>query len=79
MKGAPDLLELPADRPRPAVQKFNGGRRSLQLTAELFRLAHVSLGEEADHVEAVQLVEQWSGVQIGTAPGEQGRAAPGAG
>ena len=35
MKGAPDLLELPADRPRPAVQKFRGGRHHLQLSAEL--------------------------------------------
>ncbi len=36
----------------------------LQLTAELVRLAHASLGEEADHVEAVRLVEQWAGVEI---------------
>jgi 3-hydroxyisobutyrate dehydrogenase len=37
----------------------------LQLTAELFRMAHVELGEEADHVEAVKLVEEWAGVEIG--------------
>ncbi len=36
----------------------------LQLTAELFRLAHAELGEEADHVEAVKLVERWGGVEI---------------
>jgi 3-hydroxyisobutyrate dehydrogenase len=36
----------------------------LQLTAELFRLAHTALGEEADHVEAVKLVEQWAGQEI---------------
>lgn len=36
----------------------------LQLTADLFRIAHASLGEEADHVEAVRLVEQWAGVEI---------------
>jgi 3-hydroxyisobutyrate dehydrogenase len=36
----------------------------LQLTAELFRLAHHELGEEADHVEAVKLVEQWADVEI---------------
>ena len=35
MKGAPDLLELPVDRPRPAVQKFRGGCQHLQLPAEL--------------------------------------------
>ena len=40
----------------------------LQLTAELFRAAHGSLGEEADHVEAVRLIEQWAGVEIGGAP-----------
>ena len=39
----------------------------LQLTADLFRIAHNALGEEADHVEAVKLVEQWAGVRIGEA------------
>jgi len=37
----------------------------LQLAADLFRIAHTTLGEEADHVEAVKLVEQWAGVRIG--------------
>lgn len=37
----------------------------LQLAADLFRVAHTALGEEADHVEAVKLVEQWAGVEIG--------------
>jgi 3-hydroxyisobutyrate dehydrogenase len=36
----------------------------LQLTAELFRAAHRELGEEADHVEAVRIIERWSGVEI---------------
>ncbi|HEU4642140.1 MAG TPA: NAD(P)-dependent oxidoreductase, partial [Gemmatimonadaceae bacterium] len=36
----------------------------LQLTSELFRLAHHVLGEEADHVEAVKLIERWAGVEI---------------
>jgi hypothetical protein len=35
MTGAPDLLELPADRPRPAVQTFRGGRHHLELPVEL--------------------------------------------
>ncbi len=39
----------------------------LQLTAELFRMAHGELGEEADHVEAVQVVERMSGATIGGA------------
>jgi 3-hydroxyisobutyrate dehydrogenase len=37
----------------------------LQLTADLFRVAHNALGEEADHVEAAKVVEQWAGVEIG--------------
>jgi 3-hydroxyisobutyrate dehydrogenase len=36
----------------------------LQLTADLFRIAHNALGEEADHVEAVKIVEQWAGQEI---------------
>ena len=39
----------------------------LQLTAELFRMAHDELGEVADHVEAVQVVERLGGRQIGAA------------
>lgn len=40
----------------------------LQLTAELFRMAHNELGEEADHVEAVKVVERLGGAQIGGRP-----------
>lgn len=36
----------------------------IQQVAELFRLARHELGEEADHVEAVRLIEQWSDVVI---------------
>ncbi len=36
----------------------------LQLTADLFRIAHNALGDEADHVEAVKLLEQWAGQEI---------------
>ena len=36
----------------------------LQLTAELMRAAHNALGEEADHVEAVKVIEEWSKVVI---------------
>jgi 3-hydroxyisobutyrate dehydrogenase len=36
----------------------------LQLTSELFRAARVALGEEADHVEAVKIVEQWADAEI---------------
>ena len=36
----------------------------IQQVAELFRLARMELGEVCDHVEAVKLVERWSGVEI---------------
>lgn len=36
----------------------------IQQAAELFRLARHELGEEADHVEATRLIEQWSDVTI---------------
>jgi 3-hydroxyisobutyrate dehydrogenase len=35
-----------------------------QLTADVFRIARGELGEIADHVEIVRLVEQWAGVEI---------------
>jgi selenocysteine lyase/cysteine desulfurase len=34
------------------------------LTADLFRVARGELGEIADHVEIVKMIEQWSGVEI---------------
>jgi 3-hydroxyisobutyrate dehydrogenase len=37
----------------------------LQLTAELMRIAHHQLGEEADHSEMVKVVEGWAGAEIG--------------
>ncbi|NET48618.1 MAG: amino acid adenylation domain-containing protein, partial [Merismopedia sp. SIO2A8] len=35
LSGAPPLLELPTDRPRPAIQTFRGGTEPLQLDMEL--------------------------------------------
>jgi amino acid adenylation domain-containing protein len=35
LRGAPPVLELPTDRPRPAVQGTRGGERSLNLPSEL--------------------------------------------
>lgn len=37
----------------------------LQVTSELFRMAHHELGEDADHVEAAQVVERLGGAIIG--------------
>jgi 3-hydroxyisobutyrate dehydrogenase len=36
----------------------------LQLTADLFRIGRGELGEVADHVEIVKMVEQWAGTEI---------------
>lgn len=36
----------------------------LHLAADLMTMAHHELGEEADHVEAVKLVERWANVEI---------------
>ena len=35
LEGAPSLLELPIDRPRPAVQSYRGARESIILSCEL--------------------------------------------
>jgi 3-hydroxyisobutyrate dehydrogenase len=40
----------------------------LQLTSELLREARRELGEEADHVETVQVLEKWAGVTLGKSP-----------
>ena len=37
----------------------------LQLASELLREARRELGEEADHVETVKVLEQWTGVELG--------------
>jgi len=36
----------------------------MQLAADLCTLGHRELGEEADHVEAVRVVERWAGTEI---------------
>ncbi|MEO7456022.1 MAG: NAD(P)-dependent oxidoreductase [Gemmatimonadaceae bacterium] len=36
----------------------------IQLAADLTRIAHNALGEEADHVEAVKVIEAWAGQEI---------------
>lgn len=37
---------------------------TLQLAADLMAVAHRELGEEADHVEAVRVVERWMGTEL---------------
>ncbi|HSF41540.1 MAG TPA: amino acid adenylation domain-containing protein, partial [Thermoanaerobaculia bacterium] len=41
LAGLPPRLELPTDRPRPAVQSFRGASREVRLPAELTRQVHV--------------------------------------
>ena len=46
LDGAPDLLELPTDRPRPVVQRYRGATHSLHIHPELVaELRH--LGEDS--------------------------------
>ena len=35
LRGAPELLELPSDRPRPSVQSYRGARQRFRLNAAL--------------------------------------------
>ncbi|HSF41151.1 MAG TPA: non-ribosomal peptide synthase/polyketide synthase, partial [Thermoanaerobaculia bacterium] len=41
LAGLPPRLELPTDRPRPAVQSFRGASRETRLSAELTRQVHI--------------------------------------
>ncbi|HEU4559707.1 MAG TPA: condensation domain-containing protein, partial [Longimicrobium sp.] len=48
LAGAPELLELPTDRPRPAVQTYRGAREGITLPGELLaRLEALGRGEGA--------------------------------
>src|SRR5918999_6419522 len=48
LAGAPPSLELPTDRPRPAVQSFNGARESFSLSRNLSaQLAELGRREDA--------------------------------
>jgi 3-hydroxyisobutyrate dehydrogenase len=48
-----------------AVARDNGVPAPvMQLAADLFKIAHGALGEAADHVETVKVIEQWAGVEI---------------
>ncbi|HEU0078865.1 MAG TPA: condensation domain-containing protein, partial [Longimicrobiaceae bacterium] len=39
LRGVPPILELPTDRPRPPVQSYRGGKRGIELSAELVERA----------------------------------------
>jgi amino acid adenylation domain-containing protein len=67
LEGAPAVLELPTDRPRPAVQSFRGARHAISLPAELVeRLRTLARGEEATLFMVLLagwqlLLARWSG------------------
>ncbi|MEV4892005.1 amino acid adenylation domain-containing protein [Nonomuraea sp. NPDC055795] len=58
LEGAPMALELPADRPRPPVQTFNGARYQFRMTREL-TLAIKELARREDVTVNVALLAAW--------------------
>ncbi|MBV8200654.1 MAG: amino acid adenylation domain-containing protein, partial [Acidobacteria bacterium] len=62
LAGAPALLALPTDRPRPAVQSFRGGQRTLPLPADLADRLH-ELGRRQGTTLFMTLLAAW-GVQL---------------
>ncbi|MFE2957192.1 non-ribosomal peptide synthase/polyketide synthase [Nocardia tengchongensis] len=81
LSGAPDVLDLPADRPRPAVATGRGGKLDVELTAEL----HTAISETARaegistfmlmHAALAVLLSRLSGesdIVIGTPVGGRG-------
>ena len=57
----PDELMKEADK---RARELKVPSPLIQLTADLMRVAHNALGEEADHVEAVKVLELWAGQEI---------------
>lgn len=58
------LLDKDAGIAAAMARSQKSAAPTLQLAADLMRIAHRELGDEADHVEAVQLVERWAGVEL---------------
>jgi amino acid adenylation domain-containing protein len=58
LAGAPAVLELPADRPRPAVRRGGGGLRVAALPAEL-TLAVAGLARQARSTRFMVLLAAW--------------------
>jgi 3-hydroxyisobutyrate dehydrogenase len=58
------LLDKDAGIAAALARGQKGAAPTLQLAADLMRIAHLELGDAADHVEAVQLVERWAGVEL---------------
>lgn len=58
------LLDKDAGIAASIARSQKGAAPTLQLAADLMRMAHLELGDEVDHVEAVRLVERWAGVEL---------------
>lgn len=58
------LLDKDAGIAAAMARSQNTASPTLQLAADLMRIAHLELGDEVDHVECVTLVERWAGVQL---------------
>ncbi|MCC7054792.1 MAG: NAD(P)-dependent oxidoreductase [Gemmatimonadaceae bacterium] len=58
------LLDKDAGIAAGIARSQKGAAPTLQLAADLMRIAHLELGDEVDHVEAVKLVERWAGVEL---------------
>ncbi|ONM48517.1 non-ribosomal peptide synthetase [Nocardia donostiensis] len=83
LAGLPDQLDLPTDRPRPAVQSFAGGKVEVQIDAEVHRaLLDVARAEGATlfmvvHTALAVLLARLSGtddIAIGTPTAGRGEA-----
>src|SRR5690349_10285346 len=83
LEGAPPVLALPTDRPRPAVQTFRGGGRSFTLPSEVAAgVRTLSLHRQATTfmtaLSAFQvLLSRWAGqpdVSLGTPIAGRGRS-----
>ena len=58
------LLDKDVGIARQIVEENGIESPFIELAAKLFREAHAQLGEEADHVEAVRVVEERAGVRV---------------
>ena len=83
LAGAPQVLELPTDRPRPPVQRFRGDRVTFAIDEEVERpLRSLARGAGATLFQAMLaafavLLSRWSGqdaVTVGTGVAGRGRA-----
>ncbi len=59
LEGAPPLLELPYDRPRPPIKKFRGGREPFKLPVKLSHQLH-NLSQKSDCTLFMTLLAAWS-------------------